>query len=86
MNNFTPFFIARTKLVQDLILKYPNTSKRALSRILRRDFPGYFKDEEEARQVVRYWLGCLGKKFRKQKTVIEYGKQVQSARIVSGKI
>ena len=68
----------RTKLVLGLLDKFPSASTRALSRICYRDNPLFFKDEEDARGVIRYYRGASGPinfKNLKNKKYVRYTKQ-----------
>lgn len=53
----------REKVLQ-LLEKFPETPSRTLARMLHRDWPLLFLDVEQARSVLRYYRGCIGKANR----------------------
>lgn len=60
----SPYFKMREELVLGLLDKFPDHPTRTLARILYRDNPSFFKDFEDARDVIRYRRGQRGAKLR----------------------
>lgn len=51
----------RGLLAEKYLLKFPRSSKNTIARQLVRDYPALFKDQEDARFVVRFKSGKAGK-------------------------
>ena len=64
----------KRKVILDLLEKYPDTSTRALARIVIRDHSVFFKDYEEARVHLRIYKGQSGEKLRKAVKMRKYYK------------
>ena len=60
--------------------KYRDTSSRALSRMISKDHPEFFKDAEFARNEIRLYRGARGDAFRKKITITKFYKYEPVAR------
>jgi hypothetical protein len=56
----TAYTQLRVKTILDLLDKFPQASSRTLARIAYRDNHPLFKDEEDARGIIRYFRGASG--------------------------
>lgn len=61
MGNGVPFYQLRRKIITDHLDRFPDAGSLTIAKILFRDFPGYFKDIEEARGLIRIRRGKHGK-------------------------
>lgn len=50
----------RLEKLIDIFEKFPNISNRMTAKILFRDYPEFFKNEEMARDLVRLYRGAKG--------------------------
>lgn len=50
---------------REIINKFPNTSKRELGRLLYKQNPLLFADQEAARRTIRQYTGASGKSHRR---------------------
>jgi hypothetical protein len=72
MKGRTPYNDAKREFFLEYLKKYPDTSSRTLARMIYRDGPEFFKDEEAARQVVRRYRGKCGDYARKTIKLNQY--------------
>lgn len=55
---------AKGEIIIEYLTKFPSTSSHMISRMLAKDIPYMFADEEDARRLVRYYRGASGEKSR----------------------
>jgi len=60
----TDYLLLKRKIILDLLEKFPDVSSNTLAKIARRDNPKFFKDIEDARNVIRRYRGTKGKYTR----------------------
>lgn len=69
---FTPFQSMRRKLLFEMFDKFPELSNRGIAMILSRDYPEYFTNIENARDIVRLYRGKVGVRNRGYITIKKY--------------
>ena len=60
----TDYLLLKRKIILDLLEKFPDIASKTLAKIARRDNPKFFKDIEDARNVIRRYRGTKGKYTR----------------------
>jgi hypothetical protein len=78
MNSNLPYYQDRTKIITDHLDRFPDAPSRTIAKIMFRDYPGYFKDSEDARSAIRYRKGSSGASRLKSLKDKKYVKQIQS--------
>jgi len=68
----TPYSDIKQKIVFDILEKFPNTSIKALSRIVYAEASEFFNSSEHARTYIRFYKGKLGVRHRKTAKITKY--------------
>ena len=62
----------KRKIVFDALDKFPNTSNLGVARIIYKEGNLFFKDLDNARTMVRFYRGSMGKEHRETITIKKY--------------
>jgi hypothetical protein len=61
MDNNSPFYIQRRKIITDHLDKFPDAGSLTIAKIIFRDYKEYFNTVEDIRFMIRYRRGVTGK-------------------------
>lgn len=70
----SPYRRERRKLIIGYLDRYPDAPSRTLARMIFRDIPEYFRDEEHARSMIRIYRGKSGSEIREKVKFNKYYK------------
>lgn len=63
-------------IVKEYLTKYPYSSTRYIAKLIYKEVPQLFKEEESARLIVRYYRGVAGETNRKKLSPFSYKPQI----------
>jgi hypothetical protein len=69
----------RRKAVVEKLEKFPDVPNKTLGRMIKKDNPELFRDDEEGRDWVRRYRGAHGKDHRERLKFTKYYKNVELA-------
>lgn len=74
MDNNSPFYVQRRKIITDHLDKFPDAGSLTIAKIIYRDYSAYFQSIEHVRGSVRDFRGKHGDEKRKSLTNRKYVK------------
>jgi hypothetical protein len=70
----SPYLAIRKKVLFEYLDKYPDTASRTLARIINREQPILFNNEDHVRTYIRIYRGKSGDRLRRQMANKKYYK------------